>query len=339
LKVVNDFLVDLFIRTRPRPPARVVLDLDATDDPVHGQQPLSAYHGYYRQHQYLPLLCFDGETGFPLACWLRPGTLHAACGAADVARRLAQRLRQAWPDLAIVARGDCGLAAPGMFDCCEQEKLGYAFGYPSNPVLLRQSEPWLSELRLVHHFYHRAEPTMQRFEQISDYQSQSWPLPRRVVVKVEVTPQGSQRRFVVTNLPQPAREVYQDFYVRRGAVPEQPIGELKNGLRADRLSSCGFCANALKLLVAVVAYALVVLFREAVQALGEEVATANVETLRRRLWKVPGELRVGTEVVRLSLPGDWPDGDLWQQVLQAAQRRAAALTPVGEPPGVGQQLA
>src|SRR5262249_41812285 len=158
-----------------------------------------------------------------------------------------------WPHVGIRARGDNGLAVPAMFDYCEEAKLGYAFGYAQNPVLQRASEHWLEEVELVHNFYGYREQHMQRFEEIEGYQAGGWTHPRRVVVKVEVTPQGSQRRFVVTNLQEPARQLYQDFYVRRGDVPERPIGELKNGLSADRLSSSGFCANALKMLVAVAA--------------------------------------------------------------------------------------
>src|SRR5262249_30491505 len=149
----------------------------------------------------------------------------------------------------------------------------------------------------------RDDPHMQRYEQITNYQSGSWPAPRRVVVKVEVTPQGSQRRYVVTNLTEPAREVYRDFYVQRGDVPERPIGELKNGLSADRLSASGFCANALKMLVAVTAYALVVLYRQACAGI-EGVGNAEVGTLRERLWKVPGEVVKRAAMVRVRLPGD-----------------------------------
>jgi hypothetical protein len=332
LRACNDFLVDLFIRTRTSPPTQVILDLDATDDPVHGRQPLSGYHGYYRQHQYLPLLIFEGHTGFPLACWLRPGTMHAACGAVDVLRRLVGRLRQAGPGLDIRVRGDNGLAVPAMLDYCEEANLGYALGYATNAVLERRSEHWLAEVELVHSFYGYREPHMQRFEHINDYQAGSWPGPRRVVVKVEVMPAGSQRRYVVTNLPEPPGQLYQDFYVQRGAVPEQPIGELKNGLKADRLSCSGFCANALKMLVAVVAYALVVLYREA-GACVEGVGKADVQSLRDTLWKVPAELVQEADRVRLSLPRDWPYRQRWEQALQAVRRHAQRLAEVGQPPG------
>jgi hypothetical protein len=336
LRACNDFLVDLFIRTRRGPPDELIIDLDTTDDPVHGHQPLSAYHGYYRQHQYLPLVVFEGNSGFPLACWLRPGTLHAACGAVGVLEKLIERLRRTWPQVKITVRGDNGLAVPAILDYCEEASLGYAFGYASNAVLERLSEHWLNEVELVHHFYGDCEPHMQRYEQISDYQAQSWTAARRIVVKVEVMPAGSQRRYVVTNRSEPAREVYRDFYVQRGAVPELPIGQLKNGLKADRLSCSGFCANSFKLLVAVAAYALVVLYREACAGI-EAVRNADIQTLRSRLWKVPAEVRREARRVRVSLPGGWQDREVWEQTLQSVSRHVEQLQEVGEPPGATQQ--
>ena len=332
LRACNDFLADLFIRTRAAPPAEVILDADATDDPVHGHQALSGYHGYYRQHQYLPLLVFEGHTGFPLACWLRPGTMHAACGATDVLRQLVGRLRRAWPEVLIRLRADNGLAVPAVLDYAEEAGLGYALGYAQNAVLLRASEHWLREVELAHNFYGYRDPHMRRYEEVRGYQSGGWPHPRRVVVKVEVTPQGSQRRFVVTNLREPARQLYQDFYARRGGVPERPIGELKNGLSADRLSACGFCANALKLLVAVAAYALVALYRQACSGV-EGVGDAEVGTLRKRLWKVPAEVLRQAGAVRVRLPGGWEGRQAWEQSLLAVRQHAAQLQQVGEPPG------
>src|SRR5262245_48488508 len=285
IKILNDYLVDLFLRTRRAPPAVIVLDVDASDDPVHGHQTLSGYHGYYQQQQYLPLFVYDGASGFPLAAWLRPGTVHASLGAADILDAIVTRLRAAWPDVRLQVRSDNGLAVPGLYDYCEAKGLPYAFGYATNPVLQRATAQALADLELYHRCYRHREPLVQRFESLTNYQADSWPHPRRIVAKFEVTPQGSQRRFVVTNHTEPAAEVYRDFYVQRGKVPEQPIGEMKNGLQADRLSACGFCANAFRLLVHTLAYAIVVLFREAVAAV-PEVATATVRTLRQRLWKL-----------------------------------------------------
>jgi hypothetical protein len=318
IKILNDYLVDLFIRTRRAVPAEVILDVDASDDPVHGHQTLSGYHGYYRQHQYLPLFVYDGASGFPLAAWLRPGTAHASLGAAAILDTILTRLRAAWPDVRIRVRSDNGLAVPGLYDYCEAHGLPYAFGYATNPVLQRATAQALADLELYHHFYRHREPTVQRFESLRDYRADSWPHPRRIVAKVEVTPQGSQRRFVVTNLEEPAEVVYRDFYVQRGKVPEQPIGEMKNGLRADRLSACGFCANSFRLLVHTLAYALVVLFREAVAAV-PEVATATVSTLRQRLWKLGAVVVTGVRRIWLHLSETWPHRGLWGRVLAAVQ--------------------
>lgn len=328
LKILNDYLVDLFIRTRTTPPTEIILDLDPTDDPVHGRQALSGYHGYYRQHQYLPLLAFEGHSGFPLAAWLRPGTVGAACGAVEVVQSLVERLRAAWPGVVITVRGDTGLAVPRLYDYCEDAGLSYALGFAGNPVLHRATATALADLQLYYAFYGQRDPHVQRFESIPDYQAEGWRQPRRIVAKVEITPQGQQRRYVVNNLPESAEAVYRDFYVQRGAVPEQPIAELKNGLQADRLSACGFCANSWRLLVHVVAYAIVVLFREANAAV-PEVATAQVGTLRQRLWKVAAVLCVGVRQITVHVSETWPGRELWGRV-QAAVRSFVNRVGAGE---------
>jgi hypothetical protein len=318
LKILNDSLVDLFIRTRTTPPTEIILDVDATDDPVHGQQTLSAYHGYYGQHQYFPLLVYEGLTGFPLAAWLRPGTVHASAGAVDVLLAIVTRLRAAWPGVRILVRADNGLGVPAVYDFCESHSLDYVIGYASNPVLLRATATALWQLEQYSQFYSHREPHVQRFEDLQDYQAEGWSRPRRVVAKVEITPEGSQRRFVVTSLTPPGEVVYRQVYVQRGAVPEQPIGEMKNGLECDRLSSSGFSANALRLLVHTLAYALVVLFREACAEV-EEVATASVGTLRQRLWKAAAVVVTSARRVWLHVSETWPYRDVWVRAYAAVQ--------------------
>jgi hypothetical protein len=330
IKILNDYLVDLFLRTRRTPPAELILDVDASDDPVHGHQPLSGYHGYYRQHQYLPLFVYDGATGFPLAAWLRPGAVHASLGAADILSRIVAKVRAVWPAVGIRVRADNGLAVPGLYDYCEGHGLRYAFGYASNAVLQRATAQALADLELYHACYGHREPVVQRFESLTNYQADSWPHPRRIVAKLEVTPQGSQRRFVVTNLADPAAAVYRDFYVQRGGVPEHPIAEMKNGLRADRLSACGFCANSFRLLVHTLAYAIVVLFREAAAAI-PEVATATVSTLRQRLWKVGAVVVTSVRRIWLHLSASWPGQAMWGRVLSAVRTFVAQQHGAGAP--------
>ncbi len=174
INALNDFLVDAFVRTRKRRPVQVIIDLDPTDDPTHGQQQLSLFHGYYGQHQYFPMLIFEGETGMPLGAWLRPGTVGAGCGAVDMLRRIVDRLRQHWPDLTILVRGDHGVAGPEMYDYCEAEGLLYALGYATNDVLKRRiREKELQEnARLL--WWMTRRPSFQMFHSFDDYQADSW---------------------------------------------------------------------------------------------------------------------------------------------------------------------
>jgi hypothetical protein len=335
LKVLNRYLVDLFVRTRPRPPAEVILDVDATDDPTHGAQTLSGYHGYFRQHQYLPLHVYDGHSGMPLAVWLRPGTAHASLGAVEILGAIVAQLRAAWPGVRILVRADNGLGVPAVYDFCEAERLDFVIGYASNPVLERATAQALADVELYYACYGSRDPHVQRFEEIRDYQAGTWPHARRVVAKVEINPHGSQRRFVVTNRAEPPAAVYRALYAPRGAVPEQPIGEMKNGLRCDRLSACGFCANAFRLLVHALAYAIVVLFREATAAV-PEVASATVGTLRQRLWKVGAVVVTTARRVRLYVSAAWPYRGVWLRARAAVVRFVSQVVgPAGVGEGVG----
>ena len=315
LQILNDYLVELFVRTRTQRPRCVILDIDASDDPTHGQQVLSFYHGYYEQHQYFPLFIFDGDTGFPLAAWLRPGTVHASCGAVDALAQIVTRLRQLLPGVLILVRGDTGFAAPEMYDFCEREGLLYCLGFATNNLLKERTDPWLAELQEA--LTSQPNETVCRFEEIADYQAATWLRGRRLLVKLEVNRCGTNRRFVISNMSGDPQGLYHGFYVQRGAVPEQPIGELKNGLNMDRLSSHRFRANSFKLLEHVMAYALVVLYREA-SASVPEMARAHVSTWRQRLWKVGALLKTSVRRIWFHLSETWPHVDLLFRVHRAA---------------------
>ena len=329
LRVLNDYLPELFLRTRRTPPSHVILDLDPSDDPTHGQQVLSFFHGYFDQYQYFPLFVFDGATGFPLAAWLRPGTVHASCGAVSTLRTIVAALRAACPHVTILVRGDTGLAMPEVYEFCEAEGLLYAFGYASNDVLKKRTAQALHDLETYYAFYQHREPEVQRFEVIEDYQAESWSRPRRIVAKIEINRHGTNRRFVVTNLSGQPQGIYHGFYVQRGDVPERPIGELKNGLHMDRLSFHRFRANGLKLLEHVLAYALVVLHREATKAI-PEVATAEVSTLRQRLWKVGAVVQTSVRRIWFYMSTTWPHRRLFVQVYEAIQHFVQRLRPAAE---------
>jgi hypothetical protein len=259
-----------------------------------------------------------------LAAWLRPGTAHGSWGAVEVLRALVAALRRAWPDVLILVRGDHSLAVPAMYTFCETAGLLYAFGYASNPALQRHTERAFWELQEYYHFYGRREPQVQRFEVLEDYRADGWERPRRVLCKLECTPAGSQRRFVVTNLSGDPRGLYRGFYVERGEVPEQPFDELKNGLDLGRLSAPSFRANAYRLLLHVVAYGLVVLFREAAAAVAE-VSRASVGTLRQRLWKVGAWVEVKRRALCFHVSATWPGRAWWVRVQEAVVAFAARL--------------
>ena len=322
IALINRYLVDLFIRTRRERPAYVILDLDATDDPTHGQQLLSGFHGDYDQYQDLPLRVFDGETGFPLAAWLRPGTVHASCGAVPTLQEIVEQLRAVWPDVLIVVRGDSGFAVPAMYELCEREGWLYVFGYGTNAVLKRRTDDLLKQV--VAEFEQSRQP-VQKFQAFDDYQAESWTQPRRIVAKVEVNACGTNRRFVVSNLSGDPQGLYHGFYVQRGKVPEQPIGELKNGLGADRLSSHGFTANSLKFCMHVLAYAIVVLHREATAAI-PEVSRAHVGTVRNVLFKVGAVVKTSVRRIWFHCSATWPHRELFLRVQQALNEFLATLT-------------
>jgi hypothetical protein len=322
VRLINRYLPELFIQTRRTPPPYVILDLDATDDPTHGQQLLSGFHGYFDQYQYFPLLLFDGTTGFPLGAWLRPGTVHASCGSIEALEEIVSQIRQAWPDVLILIRGDCGFAIPQMYEFCEENGLFYAFGYATNEVLKRRTDRLLATVKLAAQMWGES---VQRFAAFEDYQAGSWSRPRRILAKVEANRIGSNRRFVVTNLCGDPQGLYHGFYVQRGNVPEKPIGELKNHLQADRLSAHGFTANAMRLGLHTLAYAIMVLFREALAEEVPELATAEVATIRHRLLKVAARVRTSTRRIWFHLSASWPLRDLLIRVHRALQNYVAAL--------------
>jgi len=323
IKQMNRYLVDLFIRTRRQRPARIVLDVDATDDPTHGDQQLSLFDGYRQQYQYKPLLVLDGETGFPLGGYLRPGTAHDSWGAADALRQIVAPLRAAWPDVPILVRGDTGFALPEVYDFCEAEKLPYALGYATNAVLKRRTQHLLNLAQAKFDLY---EEKQQLFTTIKDYQAGTWSHPRTIVAKVEVMPQGVNRRFVVTNMDDAPHAVYHGFYVQRGNVPERPIGELKNGLAMDRLSSHRFLANAFTMQCHLLAYALVVLFREALQEV-TEVAHVEVATLRATVFKVGAVVETSVRRIWFHFSSSWPRRGLFRRICQAIDNFGGQLIP------------
>ena len=284
-------------------PQRVTLDLDPTDDPTHGHQQLSLYHGYYEQHQYFPMIISEPTTKHVFLAWLRPGTVHASLGADDDLMRVVGKLRAARPDVRVHARGDSGFGTPWMYECCEKHELTYTFGFASNPRLKAYMQPWIDRARKQ---YEQTGKKVRLFTCFS-YKADTWDRWRTVVAKIEHRREGSNLRFVVTNLPvkspEDAPRIYDD-YIQRGES-EQRIDELKNGLHVDRLSCHRFKANFWRLLLHVAAYNLLNALRDH-DDVPEELRRAQAGTWCTRLIKVAATVVQTTRRVLVCLAGHWP---------------------------------
>jgi hypothetical protein len=310
LRRLSDWLLKLYLKTHPGPRKTIILDMDATDDPTHGKQQLSFFHGYYEEHMYHPLLVFDGRDGFPLAAVLRPGNTHASKGALAVLKRLIRKLRQAYPKALILVRADAGFAIPAIYDYLEkQPDLRYVIGFITNNRLLAKTGALLEKAQQQH----QETGAKQRLFTSFGYQAESWDQPRRIIAKVEYTQLGANQRFVITNLSRNPQFVYDDLYVLRGDV-ENRIKELKLDLKADRLSCHRFLANQFRLLLHTVAYCLFWLMRHHLQ--GTELATAQVSTLRLKLLKIGARVRETSRRIWVHLASGYPYLDLLAGLLQ-----------------------
>ncbi len=307
---LSRWFLDRYARQlKKRRPARIVLDVDTTDDPTHGQQEFSFYHGYYRCSMLHPLLIFDGERGDLLAAVLQAGNKGAAAHVVPVLKRVLKAIRGALgQDVKIEVRGDCGFATPTLYDFCEQEEMDYVIGLSRNPRLARAVEPLL-------------ENAVQEFERSGDkqrdfdefpYQADSWQHPRRVIAKVEVNPAGSNRRFVVTSREDLSAADLYDHYTARGQT-ENYIKAFKNHLSMDRLSCHRFLANQFRLLLHATAYQMFLRLRDYLY--GTPWQKLEVETLRRRILKIGARVRQTTRRIWVHLSSAYPEQDLFWLVL------------------------
>jgi len=303
-------LFDLYQQAHPKKRKVVIIDVDSTDDPTHGKQQLSLFHGYYDQHMYHPLLVFDGITGFPMAVALRPGNSHASKGAVGILRRIIKRVQQAYPKATILVRGDGGFALPALYELCEAMEVRYLIGLPSNNRLQERTASLLDEAVAG---FERTN-TKQRLFTSFGYQAQSWDRSRRVIAKAECMVQGTNRRFVVTNLPGNPQMLYDNIYTHRGEM-ENRIKELKNGLAADRLSCHRFLANQFRLLLHTFAYCLLWFLREHLVA--TPFSTAQFDTLRLHFLKIGARVVETTRRVWLHLASGYPFRELLLNLVKA----------------------
>jgi hypothetical protein len=314
-------LVDHFIASYPEPPPAIVLDLDHSDDPTHGQQEFAFYNHYYRSYCYLPLFIFEGTSHALVTAALRPGTRPTGAENAMILARLLSYLRHHWPRTHILVRGDSHFATPEVLDVIVHRRwTDFVFGVAGNAVLLRQAAPVLQEARRLHQqrtalaqAHGASPPTSSRLYAEFAYAAASWAQTWRVILKAEVMAAGDNPRFVVTSLGAPTpQRVYEELYCARGNC-ENDIKAVKCDLHSDRTSATTFLANALRLLLSCAAYVLHHALRT--HTLQQTVlAQAQPSTLILTLFKVATLVKQYKDRILLHLPSSCPGKGLLHRV-------------------------
>jgi hypothetical protein len=292
----------------------VILDIDTTDDPVHGHQQLSFFHGYYDQHMRHPLLLFDGVTGELIAARLRPGNAPASRGATLLLRSVIRALKKRFPSVQIVVRGDSGFCVPRVLEAleglnAEYGDVDYVLGLAQNPVLLRLAEPAMTEAA------HRYQATHQHVRLFTsfEYAAKSWSRPRRVIAKAEHDAKGANPRFVVTSLEEFPPGLIYEGYCERGQS-ENFIKDFKNAIQGDRLSCSRFTANFFRLLLHGAAYRLMHALRRAAGQVRAELGRVQLDTLRLRLLKVAAVVSQSVRRILVKLPRAFPLAQVFERL-------------------------
>jgi hypothetical protein len=312
---VERFFVEVFLEAHATPPDEIILDLDATDDPIHGHQEGRFFHGYYDGYCYLPLYIFCGE--HLLCAKLRTADIDASSGALEEVERIVAQIRARWPAVRILLRADSGFCREEILAWCETHAVDYLFGLARNERLVRQIAPELAEAKARFEATGRAARVFTQFA----YQTrESWTRARRVVAKAEHLDKGANPRFVVTTLAEDPRRLYEQIYCARGEM-ENRIKEQQLHLFADRTSAATMRANQLRLWFSSAAYVLMHALRRLALP-GTELARAQCQTIRLKLLKIGAQVRVTVRKVWVSLAQGCPYQDLFLRAHETLLRLA-----------------
>ncbi len=306
---VDRMLVDTFLQAHAQAPAEILLDLDATDDPVHGHQEGRCFHGYYGHYCYLPLYIFCGN--HLLGARLRPSNIDASAGCVEELERIVGQIRQAWPEVKITIRGDASFCREALMSWCESQQVDYVLGLAKNERLKAEIGPELEQAAAE---YARTGKAARVFKEFIYQTRDSWTRARRVVAKAEHLEKGANPRFVVTSFSAPpweARGLYEELYCARGDMENRIKEQLM--LFADRTSTAWLRSNQLRLYFSSVAYLLMAGLRR-LGLKGTELAWAQCATLRLKLLKIGALIRVTARKVWVSMAGGYPYPELWARV-------------------------
>jgi len=317
---VDRLLGELFIKAQGEPPKQIILDLDSTDDPLHGNQEGRFFHGYYGHYCYLPLYIFCGE--HLLCARVRRADGDGAAGSVEEVARLVQQIRQAWPEVRIVVRGDSGFCREALMAWCEANQVDYVLGLAKNERLRAEIA---AELKQAAEQYQQTDQAARIFKEFTYQTRESWSRARRVVAKAEHLEKGANPRFVVTSLPSSewaAPALYEELYCARGEMENRIKEQLM--LFADRTSTAYLRSNQIRLYFSSVAYLLMQALRR-LGLPGTEWAQAQCTTLRLKLLKIGALIRITVRKVWVSMASGYPYAERFRQIytqLQAVPLRA-----------------
>lgn len=318
---MEEVFVKFYLAAFKSPPKRIILDLDATDDPLHGNQEGRFFHGYYRCYCYLPLYIFAGR--HLLCSKLRKANIDAAAGAKEELERIVTALRQAWPETEIWVRADSGFARDDLMTWCEENNVEFILGLAKNARLTKEIADEAAKAKAQ---FETTEKPARIFKDLDYRTHKSWSAKRRVVAKAEHLAKGANPRFAVTSLKAetfPAKELYETHYCARGEM-ENRIKECQLDLMADRTSTKTLKANQLRVWLASLAYVLV----EAVRRLGLEgtkLAKATAGTIRLKLFKIAALVTTSVRRIKIAFASACPMQDVFAKAHQ--RLRAFATAP------------
>jgi hypothetical protein len=307
LTEIAKVFVEAFIASHTKEPDLLILDFDATDDPVHGNQDRRFFHGYYDNYCFLPLYVFCGSQ--LLVAYLRPSNIDPALHSRAILKLLVERIRRQWPNVRIIFRGDSGFCRFRLMRWCDRNNVFYIIGLASNAVLERLSQQWTDQSGM------QFQQTGQKQRIFGEflYAAETWDCQRRVIVKAEHLQQGANTRFVVTSLKGEPQELYDELYCQRGEA-ENKIKEQQLHLFADRTSCHDFVANQFRVLLSAAAYILMDTLRREGLA-NSELANAQVGTIRLKLLKIGARVVHSVRRIVVHLAGGYPLKELFIEVL------------------------
>ena len=304
---INKMFVEFFIESFEVPPREVILDFDATDSPIHGDQAGKFFHGYYKQYCFLPLYVFSGK--HLLAACLKPGDIDPAKGAAIVLEFISKRIRETWPDVKIIFRADSGFCRHYLMDFCDEHDIGYIIGIGKNSRLLKKAE---SLSKMIEYRFEALNERLRLFGEFQ-YAAQTWKYDRHIIVKTECCFTGVSSRFLVTNISGNCQNLYENLYCARGEA-ENRIKEQQMDLFADRTSCTKWFPNQFRILLSGLAYTLM----EAIRRIGlanTELASSTCGSIRLKLLKIGAVVLRNTRRVRLLLSSSYPYQKLFHKVV------------------------